>query len=87
MVNIMQRAIVLDVLSPLPESIASNDPNDAFLLATTLINKADSLMTGDHHAELQQRDSIGSTRIVTPANFCAKALLRPESRLGAVSLM
>lgn len=74
MLNNMQRAIVLDVLPPLPDGIESNDPNDTFLLATALTSEADYLVTGDRRAGLLQRASIGHTRIVTPASFCAEAL-------------
>jgi hypothetical protein len=74
MVNNMQRAVVLGQLPPLPEGIEVNDPNDAFLLAMALAGEADYLVTGDRRAGLLQRGSIGRTRIVTPATFCAEAL-------------
>ena len=74
MVNNMQRAIVLDALPPLPEGVEATDPNDAFLLAMALAGEADYLVTGDRRAGLLQRGSIGRTRIVTPAIFCAEAL-------------
>ncbi|QKE40303.1 MAG: putative toxin-antitoxin system toxin component, PIN family [Ferrovum myxofaciens] len=74
MVNNMQRAIVLDALPPLPEGIEANDSNDAFLLAMALAGEADYLVTGDRRAGLLQRGSIGRTRIVNPATFCAEAL-------------
>lgn len=74
MVNNMQRAIVLAQLPPLPDGIEASDPNDAFLLAMALGGEADYLVTGDRRAGLLQRGSIGRTRIVTPATFCAEAL-------------
>jgi putative PIN family toxin of toxin-antitoxin system len=74
MVHNMQRAIVLDTLPPLPEGVEANDPNDVFLLAMALAGGADYLVTGDRRAGLLQRGSIGRTRIVTPATFCAEAL-------------
>jgi len=74
MVNNMQRAVVLDHLPTLPEGIEVNDPNDAFLLAMAVASEAEYLVTGDHRAGLLQRGSIGRTRIVTPAAFCADAL-------------
>lgn len=74
MVNNMQRAIVLDALPPLPEGIEATDPNDTFLLAMALAGEADYLVTGDRRAGLLQRGSVGRTRIVTPAAFCAEAL-------------
>ena len=74
MVNNMQRAIVLDNLPPLPEGAEANDPNAAFLLAMALAAEADYLVTGDRRAGLLQRGSVGRTRILTPANFCAEAL-------------
>jgi len=74
MVNNMQRAIVLDVLPPLPDGIEANDPNDAFLRAMAMAGEADYLVTGDRRAGLLQRGGIGRTRIVTPATFCAEAL-------------
>lgn len=74
MVNNMQRALVLGDLPPLPEGIDADDPNDAFLLAMVLAVEADYLVTGDRRAGLLQRGSIGRTRIVTPAIFCAEAL-------------
>lgn len=63
---------MLDALSPLPEGIEVNDPNDAFLLA--LAGVADYLVSGNHRAGLLQQGSFGRTRIVTPATFCAEAL-------------
>ena len=74
MVNNMRRSIMLDALPPLPEGIEVNDPNDAFLLAMALAGEADYLVTGDHRAGLLQQGSLGRTRIVTPATFCAEAL-------------
>ncbi|MBW4047484.1 MAG: putative toxin-antitoxin system toxin component, PIN family [Proteobacteria bacterium] len=74
MVNNMQRAIVLTQLSPLPDGIEGNDPNDAFLLAMALGGEVDYLVTGDRRAGLLQRGSMGRTRIVTPAIFCTEAL-------------
>jgi putative PIN family toxin of toxin-antitoxin system len=74
MVNNMQRAIVLVQLPPLPDGIEALDPNDAFLLAMALGGEADYLVTGDRRAGLLQRGSIGRTRIITPATFCAEAI-------------
>ena len=74
MVNNMQRAIVLEHLRPLPEGIEANDPNDAFLLAMALAGEVDYLVTGDRRAGLLQRGTLGRTRIVAPAVFCAEAL-------------
>ena len=74
MVNNMQRAIVLGVLSPLPDGMEVNDPNDAFLLAMALASEADYLVTGDRRAGLLQRGTAGRTRIVNPVTFCAEAL-------------
>ena len=74
MVNNMQRAVMLGVLPPLPDGMEVNDPNDAYLLTMALAGKVDYLVTGDRRAGLLQRGSIGRTRIVTPAIFCAEAL-------------
>lgn len=74
MVNNMQRAIVLGTLPLLPDGVEASDPNDAFLLAMALAGEADYLVTGDRRAGLLQQGSIGRTRIVTPAIFCAEAL-------------
>jgi uncharacterized protein len=71
MVNNLQRAIVLEQLSI---GIEADDPDDAFLLAMATAGDADYLVTGDHRSGLLQRGSIGRTRIVTPAEFCAEAL-------------
>ena len=71
MVNNLQRAVVLEHL---PTGIEADDPNDAFLLAMAVASEAEYLATGDHRAGLLQRGSIGRTRIVTPAAFCAEAL-------------
>ncbi|PTU65715.1 putative toxin-antitoxin system toxin component, PIN family [Chromobacterium sp. Panama] len=71
MVNNLQRAIVLDVLPPLPPGVEATDPNDVFLLAMALAGEADYLVTGDRRAGLLQRGSIGRARIVTPAIFCS----------------
>ena len=74
MVNNMQRAIVLGTLPPLPDGMDLNDPNDTFLLAMALANEADYLVTGDRRAGLLQRGTVGRSRIVAPATFCAQAL-------------
>ncbi len=74
MINNIQRAIVLNTLPSLPNGIYADDPNDAFLLAMSLAGEADYLVTGDRRAGLLQRGSIGRTRIITPATFCAEAL-------------
>lgn len=74
MVNNMRRAIMVETLQPLPTGVEINDPNDTFLLAMALAGEADYLVTGDHRAGLLQRASLGRTRIVTPAIFCAEAL-------------
>jgi hypothetical protein len=74
MVNNLHRALVLDALPPLPDGLEATDPDDGFLLAMALAGEADYLVTGDRRAGLLQRGSIGRTRIVTPAVFCAEAL-------------
>lgn len=76
MVNNMNRAVVIGRLPPLPGGVEVNDPNDAFLLAMALAGEADYLVTGDHRAGLLQRGSIGRTRIVNPAAFCAEVISR-----------
>ena len=70
MVNNMHRALVLGALPPLPVGMDLIDPNDLFLLSMALASEADYLVTGDRHAGLLQRGSIGRTRIVTPTTFC-----------------
>jgi putative PIN family toxin of toxin-antitoxin system len=74
MVNNMQRAVVLDALPSLQKSIEVSDPDDRFLLAMALAGEVDYLVTGDRRAGLLQRGSMGRTRILTPAQFCAEAL-------------
>ncbi|QSR85009.1 putative toxin-antitoxin system toxin component, PIN family [Methylacidimicrobium sp. B4] len=74
MVNNMQRVIVLNALPPLPEGVEATDSNDEFLLAMALAGDADYLVTGDRRAGLLERESIGRSRIVTPATFCSQAL-------------
>jgi len=74
MINNMQRARVLEALSPLPEGVDAHEPQDSFLLAMALDGEADYLVTGDRRAGLLQRGSIGRTRIVTPAMFCSETL-------------
>jgi putative PIN family toxin of toxin-antitoxin system len=74
MINHLQRATMLDAAAYLPDDIEVGDPNDAFLLAMALSGEADYLVTGDRRAGLLQRGSIGRTRIVSPATFCAEAL-------------
>lgn len=71
MINNLQRAVVLNHLLV---DIETDDPNDAFLLAMAQAGEADYLVTGDRRAGLLQRGSLGRTRIVTPAAFCAEAL-------------
>lgn len=74
MVNNMQRAIVLDSLPSMPAGSEAADPNDVFLLAMALSGEVDFLVAGDRRAGLLQNGSVGRTRIVTPATFCASAL-------------
>ena len=74
MVNNMQRTIVLGTLPPLPDGMDLKDPNDTFLLAMALASEADYLVTGDRRAGLLRRGTVGFTRIVAPATFCAEAL-------------
>ena len=74
MVNNLQRALVLDVLPPLPAGVEADDPNDTFLLAMALAGEADYLVTGDRCAGLLQRGRFGRARILTPATFCTEAL-------------
>lgn len=74
MVNNLQHAVVLERLSPLPQDIELNDPNDTFLLAMALDGEADYLVTGDRRAGLLRRGRIGRARILTPGAFCAEAL-------------
>lgn len=74
MVNNMQRAVVLDAMPALPQGIEASDPDDEFLLAMALAGEVDYMVTGDRRAGLLQRGSVGRTRIVTPAIFCAEAL-------------
>ncbi|KPW45970.1 hypothetical protein ALO95_01811 [Pseudomonas syringae pv. antirrhini] len=71
MINNLQRALVLELLTIEEEA---DDPNDSFLLAMALAGDADYLVTGDRRAGLLQRGHSGRTRIVTPALFCAEAL-------------
>ena len=74
LVNQLHRAVVLDPLPSLPENVEVTDPDDGFLLSMALAGEADYLVTGDRRAGLLQRGSIGRTRIVTPATFCAEVL-------------
>jgi len=74
MINNMQRAVVLEQLPPLPEGIAVNDSNDAYLLAMAMASEAEYLVTGDRRAGLLQRGRIGRSRIVTPVHFCSEVL-------------
>jgi putative PIN family toxin of toxin-antitoxin system len=74
MINNLQRAVILDPLPALPDSIEADDPNDTFLLAMALAGEADYLVTGDRRAGLLQRGRIGRTRIVTPAAFSTDML-------------
>lgn len=71
MINNLQRALVLEAL---PDGFETDDPDDAFLLAMAQAGEADYLVTGDHRAGLLQRGSLGRTRILTPAAFCAQVL-------------
>lgn len=71
MINNLQRAVVLNHLLV---DIETDDSNDAFLLAMAQAGEADYLVTGDRRAGLLRRGSLGRTRIVTPAAFCAEAL-------------
>jgi predicted nucleic acid-binding protein len=70
---ILDANVLLGAL-PHPDIAALNDPNDAFLLAMALAGEADYLVTGDRRAGRLQRGSVGRTRILSPAGFCAQAL-------------
>ncbi len=74
MVHNLQRAVVLDRLPALSPEMAADDPFDTFLIAMSIAGEADYLVTRDHRAGLLQRGSMGRTRIVTPAIFCAEAI-------------
>jgi len=74
MINNLQRAVVVERVSPLPSDIELGDPNDAFLLALALACEADYLVTGDRRAGLLKLERVGHTRILAPATFCAVAL-------------
>ena len=74
MINNLQRAVVLHALPPLADGVEALDPNDTFVLAMALGGEADYLVTGDRRAGLLQRGSVGRTRIVTRAAFCAEVL-------------
>ena len=69
MINNLQRAIMLDPISALPDGLEADDPNDTFLLAMALVGEVDYLITGDRRAGLLRRGHIGRTRIVTPVVF------------------
>lgn len=84
MVNNMRSSIMLDAMPVLPQGIEFNDPKDAFLL--TMAGEADYLVTGDHRAGLLQRDSIGRTRIITPAAFADSAAQRNQGEHTAASI-
>jgi putative PIN family toxin of toxin-antitoxin system len=73
MINNLQRALVLEAL---PNGFETDDPDDAFLLAMAQAGEADYLVTGDRRAGLLRRGSLGRTRILTPAAFCAEVLRR-----------
>jgi putative PIN family toxin of toxin-antitoxin system len=73
-VSNMQRAIVLGALPTSPDAMEINDSIDAFLLAMALASESDYLVTGDRRAGLLQLCTVGRTRIVIPATFCAQAL-------------
>ncbi len=72
MVNNLNRALVIEKLPATPDGMELGDPDDAFLLAMATASDADYLITGDHRAGLLQRGSVGRTRIVDPATFCAE---------------
>ena len=74
MINNLQRAVVLHALPPLADGVEALDPDGTFLLAMALGGAADYLVTGDRRAGLLQRGTVGRTRIVTPAAFCAEVL-------------
>ena len=74
MVNNLQDAIVLDKLKTLPPDIEADDPNDNFLISMVLTGEADYLVTGDRRAGLLKMGSVGYASILTPADFCIKAL-------------
>jgi len=75
MVNNLNRAIIIEKLLPLPDSMDLDDPDDAFLLAMALASEADYLVTGDGRAGLLQMGNLGRTRIVNPATFCVETVL------------
>jgi putative PIN family toxin of toxin-antitoxin system len=74
MVNNMQRAIVLEHSADPAGRHRGDRSERRFPARDGLAGEADYLVTGDRRAGLLQRGSIGRTRIVTPAVFCAEAL-------------
>jgi predicted nucleic acid-binding protein len=62
-------AVILERLTTKAEA---DDPNDTFLIS--IEGKADYLITGDHRAGLLKKGKIESTRILTPAVFCAEVI-------------
>lgn len=71
MINHLQRTLVLNHLNV---SVEVDDPNDAFLVAMSIMGNADYLITGDLRAGLLQRKNIERTRILTPGSFCSEVL-------------
>lgn len=74
LINNLQGAEVLATLPILPATLATDDPDDDFLLATALASQADWLITGDKRAGLLERGHLGRTRIARPSVFCAEGL-------------
>jgi predicted nucleic acid-binding protein len=61
-------------LLSLADGVEALDPDAPFLLAMAPSREAHYRLTGDRRVGLLQRGTVGRTRIVAPAAFCAVVL-------------
>jgi len=73
-INHMRRSMMF---FNVPRRYTATDPTDAYLLDLAVAAKAHYLVTGDKKSGLLQRGKIGTTRILTPAEFF-NSVLRPN---------
>lgn len=69
MINNLQHAVILKKIKIDDEA---DDPHDSFLIAMTIMGKANFLVTGDKRAGLLKRKHINNTIVLTPSQFVDK---------------
>jgi hypothetical protein len=75
MLNSMRRATILERV---PRKFEAADPTDSFLLNLAAAASAHFLVSGDKRSGLLTRQRVGTTRILTPRQFCESVLSKMQ---------